>query len=505
MTAKKLNCWEEKGCQCGPDGALARERGVCPAASATTCDGMNGGINAGRFCWAIDGTLCDGQVQGTLEEKVLGICQDCSFFRQVKYEEGAHLQLLKPGLRTTDTRELHRLLNNVVTLTGICRDIFGCLAVKPLLERIAKDAHAVTGATSVAAYLVDGSGDCMTLVGNAGRVGRPERVSLSEADPVAEAARTGRLCQGSAVLPDLQEPAVAAAVPVSGAQDVAGALEFVKPAGEFSTDDEWFLREFGLIASLGIGNAQHIENLQQLKRFDKSKSKFVAVLMHHISSPLATIACSLQAIAQLGESLSDEDTKELIRHSLDRINAIQQLSRKLLDLAAIRSGAALGDVRPVHPIESLRQEIEVRQVQAQEKGVELVVTDHGEGVSVLADPAGLRLVFGNLIGNAIKYSREDGGRVDVDLATGQGMVRVTIRDRGIGIPAEEQERIFEEFHRASNVTEAGASGFGVGLTVVREFVDRYEGHLALESEVGVGTTVCVSFPAVADINSASSA
>jgi len=131
--------------------------------------------------------------------------------------------------------------------------------------------------------------------------------------------------------------------------------------------------------------------------------------------------------------------------------------------------------------------------------VEIEVTEHGGECFVSADPDGLRLLFGNLLGNAIKYSTGPVKRVDVDLTARRDTVRIRIRDRGIGIPPEEQAKIFDEFHRASNVGAAHASGFGLGLAIVKELLDRYRGHIELESEVGAGTTVSVEFPVVTDI------
>jgi signal transduction histidine kinase len=493
MTAKKLNCWEDKRCGCEPGGAAAQERGVCPAATDTTCDGINGGRNAGRFCWVIGGTLCDGEVQGSLEEKTER-CQRCSFFRRVKYEEGGHLQLLKPGLCATEVGELHRLLNNVVKVVGVSRDILACLAEGPLLDRITEHARDITGSSSVSAYLIDGSGEQLVLEAHAGRLDRPRRVRLDGDSPVAEAARR-RLCVGPLALAGRAEPAFVAAVPMGGREGLPGVLELIKTARGFSPDDEWFLRECGLIAGLGIENARHVEDLRQLRRFDKAKSRFVALLMHHIASPLATIACSLEALAKLAETLTDQDRRELIDNSLDRINSIQSLSRRLLDLAAIRSGRSLRNARPVRLRDCLREEVQARQAKAQEKGLEIVVTESGPDTPVLADPDGLRLVLGNLIGNAIKYSTNSSKSVDIDVTTSGDAVHVRVRDRGIGVPPEEQAKIFEEFHRGSNVTAAHASGFGIGLAVVKELVDRYEGQIKLESEVGVGTTVFLELPA----------
>ncbi len=81
-----LNCWEFKGCGREPGGANAEEQGVCPAATESTADRVNGGKNGGRTCWAITGTLCGDRVQGTFAKK-LGSCLNCNFYRLVTAEK----------------------------------------------------------------------------------------------------------------------------------------------------------------------------------------------------------------------------------------------------------------------------------------------------------------------------------------------------------------------------------------------------------------------------------
>lgn len=83
-----LNCWESKQCGRGPNDANSGDLGVCPAASHTASNGVNHGTNGGRFCWAIAGTLCGGEVQATFARK-MGNCRICPFFLMVKKQEGA--------------------------------------------------------------------------------------------------------------------------------------------------------------------------------------------------------------------------------------------------------------------------------------------------------------------------------------------------------------------------------------------------------------------------------
>ncbi len=93
----KSNCWEIKKCGREKGGNHSTDLGVCPAATESSCNGINDGSNAGRICWAIAGTFCGGKVQGDFAQKSVS-CMSCEVFKQVKSEEGAdNFVLLKPG------------------------------------------------------------------------------------------------------------------------------------------------------------------------------------------------------------------------------------------------------------------------------------------------------------------------------------------------------------------------------------------------------------------------
>jgi signal transduction histidine kinase len=101
----------------------------------------------------------------------------------------------------------------------------------------------------------------------------------------------------------------------------------------------------------------------------------------------------------------------------------------------------------------------------------------------------LRQIFTNLLSNAIKYSPK-GGNIQFDLVCEQGTAVFLIRDRGIGIPPQARARLFESFHRADNV--GTIPGTGLGLSIVKNCVDLHGGKIAVDSEVGVGTTFAVT-------------
>jgi len=495
-TARKVNCWEDRRCGRGPNGPLAERLGVCPAATEATCDGANGGTNGGRLCWAISGSGCEAPLRNT-PAKPGHPCAACPFFLRVKYEEGCHFQTLKPGLGTQDADALHRLLGGAVSLAMVYRDIYASLSVGPLLSRIAEVACRATSAVAAGLYLADEAGRALVLEARAGEVSLPERVEADGEAPAAVALRTGQIWKGEAALAGCPGPVAAMAVRVGGDDRPSGVLEVVKTEGGFTPDDEWFLWEFGLAAGVGVRNARLLDNLSRLKKGDRAQYRFIAMLMHNIGSPLATVSLSLQALSQLGDRLAPAERQTMVETSLDRLRMVQALTRELLDMAAVRSGQFLANLELVSPGEILRREVEARRLAAQRDSIELALEAPPDEDLVRADPEGLRLVFGNLLDNAIKYSAGKGTHVRAGLSAAEGAVRVWVEDDGIGIPPTELESIFERFRRGSNAVAARLPGFGLGLSTVKELMDRYGGRIDVESIVGEGTRFTVELPMAA--------
>ena len=116
-------------------------------------------------------------------------------------------------------------------------------------------------------------------------------------------------------------------------------------------------------------------------------------------------------------------------------------------------------------------------------------TRPAEDVTVLGDPNRLKQVFINIIDNAVKYT-EKGGQVLVDQITEEGCVRITVKDTGVGIPAQDIDRVKEKFYKANKTVR----GSGIGLAVADEIIKQHKGLLFLESTEGVGTTVTIVLP-----------
>jgi signal transduction histidine kinase len=121
----------------------------------------------------------------------------------------------------------------------------------------------------------------------------------------------------------------------------------------------------------------------------------------------------------------------------------------------------------------------------QDRGVELTIEVPDDIPPVMADRGRIRLVFSNLLTNALKYTRP-GGQVSVTAAADDAFVRFSVRDTGIGIPQQYQARIYERFFRVPG--QSGGTGAGLGLAIAREIVEAHGGHISLESREGTGST-----------------
>lgn len=236
-----------------------------------------------------------------------------------------------------------------------------------------------------------------------------------------------------------------------------------------------------------------VEELEQAKELadqaSRTKTTFLATMSHEIRTPLNAVIGMLElALKRSASAPPDRESLEVAHQSARSLLA---LIGDILDVARIESGhLTLSSERT-----SLRQvaesTIRVFDGLARQKGLELRLEQSGElDRPVLVDPLRLRQVLSNLISNAIKFTEQ--GQVTVSLAgtaqdDGYLQLRLAVSDSGIGISAEDQQRLFQPFVQAKE----SAGGSGLGLMICRSLIDMMGGELRLESQEGVGTRVSV--------------
>ncbi len=230
--------------------------------------------------------------------------------------------------------------------------------------------------------------------------------------------------------------------------------------------------------------------LETEKHLSELKSRFVTMTSHEFRTPLTTILSSAELIEDFG-TIWSEEKKHLHFH---RIKTNVKHMTQLLDDVMLIGKAEVGKL-DCHPTKldivqfcrDLVEEIHPNNI----SNHQIAFVSQTHVLHAYLDEKLLRHILVNLLSNAIKYS-PTGGTINFQLGYQSGEISFQIQDRGIGIPSPELEHLFSSFYRASNARNI--SGTGLGLAIVKKAVDLHQGKIAVESEVGVGTTFLVSLP-----------
>jgi len=223
-----------------------------------------------------------------------------------------------------------------------------------------------------------------------------------------------------------------------------------------------------------------VESIDKLNTIEIEKQKYIVGIVHEIKTPLAAVHSYLNLILQkfLGP-LNEKVEERLIRASarseeaINLINDVIKISRfKLFD-------------------QFIKEEIEIEEVinelsnkhsaNAENKKIKLIFNDNRKDFTkIIGDKFLLTLAISNLIGNAIKYVDEE-GLVEVKVEDEEKYLVITVCDNGIGIPVNEHEKIFKEFFRSSNIKKDEYEGTGIGLSIVKEIIEKHNGNITVQS------------------------
>ena len=226
-------------------------------------------------------------------------------------------------------------------------------------------------------------------------------------------------------------------------------------------------------------------------RVAEMKSTFVSSVSHDLKTPLALIQLFAETL-ELGRLKNTDRAHEYYRIINSEARKLTRLINNLLDFSKIEAGLRSYTRVPVNLTELTRGVLESLESQFQHN--QFTVTSHlGREVPVLIDSEAAVQALENLISNAMKYSPEHREiTVDVDREGGYGVVRVT--DRGIGVPARLQSRIFRKFYRIQTDAGSGPQGTGLGLAIVDHVMRGHAGFVRVDSEPGRGSTFTLHFP-----------
>lgn len=233
---------------------------------------------------------------------------------------------------------------------------------------------------------------------------------------------------------------------------------------------------------------------QKLANKDREKSEFTKKVTHELRAPLSAIQSLLKSIEEGYAGEVPEKVKELIIRSEKRTGFLLTLVNDLLDLVSGKTGKPRESERSKVDIhESLKGALSLMMEKAKEKDIEMAIISDLKLSFLNIIPDDLDIIMTNLIDNAIKYT-EKGGKIDIDNAVTDKEIIIRISDSGIGIPEDDIKKIFNEFYRSGNAKAVEHDGTGLGLPIVKNMIERYSGNINVQSTLGKGTTVTISFP-----------
>ena len=243
-----------------------------------------------------------------------------------------------------------------------------------------------------------------------------------------------------------------------------------------------------------VGTSILISDVTELKKAEGIRAQFTANVSHELKTPLTSIKGFTDMLSS-GMVADPADQKRFLTMIGVEVDRLIDLINDILKLSELESVAIEQSEEHSDALEVARETADLLSPAAQKAGITLSV--EGDHATVAVPKSRLKELLLNLMSNGVKYS-ESGGSVSARLTCRDGQVVITVSDTGIGIPPEDQGRVFERFYRVEKGRARQNGGTGLGLAIVKHITQLYGGTVGLESQVGKGSTFTVTLPLAAD-------
>jgi len=239
------------------------------------------------------------------------------------------------------------------------------------------------------------------------------------------------------------------------------------------------------------GTVYALQDVTEEHALEKTRSDFVATASHELRTPLAAVYGAVRTLRRDDVELSSDDRAAFLEMIESEAMRLAKIVDQILLAGQLDADAVDIELTECDPQEVAAAVIESAAMHLPER-ITLDLEADGEQ-PIRCDENKLRQVLVNLVDNAVKYSPE-GGRVELRVRRANGSCLIEVADEGLGIPADERDRIFEKFYRLDPQQTQGVGGSGLGLYICRELVERMDGSLRVESEPGKGSRFTVELP-----------
>jgi len=282
-------------------------------------------------------------------------------------------------------------------------------------------------------------------------------------------------------------------VVITGFATIGSAVEAMKKGAYDFLPKPFTPEEFRLITRRSLEKRKlTLETIALRREKEMLREHFAHIVSHELKAPLGAVQQNIFALEfELSNSIN-EAQKEKLGRVKTRIEDMLKLINSWLRVFTVDISKLKESFAPIAVTLPLSKALENMEPLAARKNIEIVPTIGEPLSSIQGDVVSLSEAFVNILGNAVKYS-PDGSKVHLKVEENGAEISVSVRDAGIGISAEDLPRIFEGFYRGRE-GQAAAAGHGIGLAVTHQIVEAHNGSIAIESELGKGTTFVISLP-----------
>ena len=234
-------------------------------------------------------------------------------------------------------------------------------------------------------------------------------------------------------------------------------------------------------------------DVSEKKEVERMKSEFVSLASHQLRTPLGSMRWTIEMLLKGDYGQVSSEISKVFEDLYDSLLRLIQLVNDLLDVSRIEEGRVVDNPKKVDVGNLMKAIIRNLSPLAEKRNIKINLNEPSTNIVTIIDKGKLTDVFQNLLSNALKYSYPQ-GRVDIFLEISDKVIRVSFKDSGIGIPEKDKNKVFTRFYRSEEGSGLETEGTGLGLFIVKSYIESLGGKVYYESKQGKGSKFTVEIP-----------